>query len=323
MGKGKIMKKSICMLLILGLGTGLCGCGGNTPTRYEKLQEFTTAFQNGDAEAQKAFLQEDSPWLPILDAQSSGGSSAKESLYQKVVEAVKDTDIEIKEPAKKSDTQYFASITAKDFDTSIKAAMAEAIAAEVQSGGEEFRGVTSWLENGVTNAQKGESSEAYAVIDIVEKEFVMDTKSNESFLDRITGDFLEYLDTTITSCTGSEDGITDVMYIAAKGDYIIGMIEYMEQEFDVSEYTEEEQQEMLDLYLSDFQDLEGVTSHAEFADGKVVLRVGVDFSTASSYTLQKLGLIDGSMRGTYLSLEETISGFESTGQVCETKRWDE
>ncbi len=315
------MKKGICLLLALGVSVSASGCGDRMPVRYEKLLEFASAYQSGDTVTQKALLQENHPWNKVLDAQGKTDATVEETIYQKAFECLRDTDIVVREPERRSDEQYSVTVTAKDLDGAIGRSMAEAIAAEVETGEGQFKDVASWLGDGIADAAKGEAKELAVLVQKDGKDYYLDTAANEPFFNAVTGGFTDYLNTSMTVCNGTEDGITDIMYIAAKGDYLIGMVEVMEQEYDVTGYSDEEKEELLAIGVSDFQGLDGVTSHAEFADGKLCIRVGVDFNTVDSYTLSKLGLISGSMMGSYLSLEQTVSGFRDAGQTCESMEW--
>lgn len=193
--------------------------------------------------------------------------------------------------------------------------MEHAIEDQVVNGTDRFTDMPAWLLEGVSNPGDMFEEEFTVHVGCRDGETVLDTNTNRYFLSALCGYYYEYIDITMTTCTGTDD----IYEIAACGDEIVGMIETVRVPYSDG-LTKENAGEPIQTYVDSYKGIDGVFGNAVAADEGIITRFGVDFDIASSTTLYNMGVVSGktsNFSGNYLSLSSTISGFEQSGMVCE------
>ena len=81
--------------------------------------------------------------------------------------------------------------------------------------------------------------------------------------------------------------------------------------------TEEDIELYIAAFMLEYEGLDGMAAGGYYEDDVVTLYQIINFKTASSFTLQRLGIVDGGAYD-YISLKVTVDGYEDQGMTCET-----
>ena len=312
---------AVCVLPALLLG----GCAEQMELTREQLgltekdkstddqiiSDFLTAYQEGNYEAMEPYMDEDNLLHLYYQAQENGGEMA--DVYEKVWELTKNFTFTAEAvEGKEAWGEVTVHLQSNEIVSGIPDAMWSAIEAQTENGDDSFTSLPRWL------------GEALATGDPIDEELTVyvshrtdgdriDSSACRELYEQLTGGFYDYIDMTMTACTGEND----TYYVAAQGDSIIGMVETAVQTEDTEGLTGED----LQAYEDGFNAMDGVAANvSQREDGSVELRFGVDFDRASSTALANLGVISDRVNsyGGYLSLSSTIGSFEEGGMTCET-----
>lgn len=308
----------MCAVLSTVMCLGLTGCEQFLPQKElsdeEVVNAFMTAYQQGDYEGMKPYISEDNQLHAIMAALEKENATGMKKVYQEVHNQTKDvTYTAAAVEGRETWGEVKVEMKTKEMQQPIMDAMAAAIADQAANGSTAFEDVPSWLIEGIRNGEYGYEKEYTVHVGNRDGNMVMDTLTNREFFNALCGEFYEYIDSTMTTCTG--EGF--MIQIAAKGDNVVGMIETETLAYDTSADTSGQVQQ----YLDAFSMIEGMTAGAELGDGVITTRLGINFETASSMMLEELGIISDKVtnyNGKYLSLRSSISGFQENGMKCTT-----
>lgn len=308
------MKKIAVLIGAAVLCLGLGGCGNQTKmTAEEVVSTVLTTYQQGDYEGLKPYIQDDNRLHWIFAAVSAETPTDMENVYRQVYELTKGLTFTAKAvEGKEKWGEVSVEIKTENIMAGVPDAMAQAIKEEVENGGGQFKDLPAWLINGI---RSGEPVDEVISVKVTtqNKKMYLDTSTNNELFEILTGGFYTYMDMSMTTCT--EEG--DSYLIASDGDRIIGMVETVRQSAEGAELTDAD----LQAYADTFRGVDGLRVKLE-KDGSdsFVMRMGIDFRTASSAQLAKLGIISDQITagGGYLSLRTSVKGFEDSGMTCVT-----
>lgn len=305
----KSVKKVLGLTVaVMAMVATVTGCSLKEKNAAEKVQEIVDAYQNGDFETFKSRIDEDSYMHYMMDGLDDENAEGMVEVYQKLYELTKTAEFTILEEnidtSTINDSDITITIKTVDFTNALNEAMLEAI----EESGEAFADMPGWMLEALNTG--GE---------VVEKEVVVSTAVNGSlegknveFMQALTGGFYDYIPYTMTSCI-MEDGGT---YMLARFNAVkISMDDYI-YPFDGAEYTDEEVDAVISGFAAQYEDLDGIFAGGNKTDDGIRLYMIVNYDTASSYTLQRLGFVSGSYD--YISLKQSIESLESEGYTCET-----
>ena len=312
---------ALCMVL-----AGCAAVGGGSDQQEAKdskeaMDHFLADIQSGNYEAASTYLLEGNRLFRMFAAKDGESVPMLDSVYKKAMSQMGDFTYTLEQgPVPDSIT---VKLQGKDCHASIGEAMSMAIQSQAQNGGSDFVDIAGWLTTGLENAEPIEEQEYHCVM----------TKKNDSYhmghtsygdidlINAITGGFYDYTKLTMTTCTGSQDGVEYVDHIAALGDTVIGYMETMTEKLD-QELTDEEKDMIYQAYFSAVEGLDGVYVGIQFNnDGTMTTAMGIDFNKASSTALANAGIVSGKYisNGTSnLSLSATVKAFQESGMTCET-----
>lgn len=314
-------KKIICLLLAVVLCLGSTGCGNFAATEKlsaeEAVNAFLTAYQQGDYEGIKPFIDKENQLHRLFAALGKENTSAINKVYQEVHKRTRDL---IFTAAAVEGQELYGSVTVRLKTTYIAAPISESMNAalleQVKNGGDAFADVPSWLSQGIDHSGSEEDEEFTVYVSSRDGKMVITTGANRDFFDAISGGFYKYLNITMTTCT-STDGF--FIQLAAIGDNIVGMVQTETEPYHASEGAEDEA--VIQDYIDSFSSINGVVGGAQIIDNDLITRFGVNFGIASSTVLANMGIISGKISNfdrSHLSLKTTISGFQNDGMICET-----
>ena len=314
-------KKIICLLLVLVLCLGSTSCGNLTATKKlsaeEAVNAFITAYQQGDYEGIKPFIDNENQLHRLFTALGEENTSAINKVYQEVHKKTRNAEFTA---AAVEGQEIYGTVTVRLKTTYIASSISESMNAalleQVKNGGNAFADIPTWLSRGIDPPGSEEDEEFTVYVSSRDGKMVITTGANREFFNAITGGFYKYLNITMTTCTSS-DGF--VIQLAAIGDNIVGMIQTETEPYDASASTETEA--VIQDYIDSFSSIEGVTGGAQMIDNNLITRFGVNFGMASSTVLADMGIISGKITnfdGSHLSLSTTIKGFQDDGMICET-----
>lgn len=309
------MNKKLKKLLLLTTTTAMAftatGCSTLGATDSERAQKVIETYQAGEAEKFKSYVGTDNSMTYIMDALDDENAEGMTAVYQKVYELTKTAEFTFAEESKGESDDGYATVTIKtvDFSNALDEAMAEAIA----EGGEAFADVPTWMMKALETG--GES---------VEKEVQIRTKSNNSlyegfndeFLEALTGGFYDYILSTMTTCTSSEED-SETTYMLAANDIVHVSLDDYVVSSEGAEVTDEQVNEVISNFESEYGGYDGIEVNGNRVDNGVRLYMVIDYDVASMYTLQRLGLTT-SGGSDKIGLSVSIEGLESDGYTCET-----
>lgn len=312
---------TLCFVLV-----GCASSGGGTAQQEAKnpteaLDHFLTDIKSGNYESASTYLKEGNRLFRIFAAKDGESVPMLDDVYKKLMNQMGDFTYTLEEGQVPSNV--IVKIQSNDCSSSIQKAMSEAIRSQTQNGGNDFENIAGWLSAGLDNAEPTGEQEYRWVVTEKSGSYHMDHTSygDIDMLNAITCGFYDYTKLTMTTCTGSEDGLEYTDYIAALGDTVIGYIETVTATPD-HELTEEEKTLLQQEFFAGFENLAGVYVGAQFnEDGTATMSMGIDFNVARPTVLYDLGIVSGKYisNGTSnLSLASTVKSFQETGMVCET-----
>lgn len=130
---------------------------------------------------------------------------------------------------------------------------------------------------------------------------------------------------TTTVCRGDVDGMEDVMTLVASGDKVTVSTEEVIIKFADFEVESAEDKEFFTALMkeqfSDMEENDGVTVETEVTEETLTIRVSFDMTKVDYDTLVALGFAEATsdQKINYISLKDSIQGFEESGFTCETK----
>jgi len=310
----KHMKKITAVILLIAMTLTMAGCeflenmSATTTDHMEKLME---AYTSGDAETFKKGFAEDNKIHYMMDAVGDSDSTGMKGVYQKVYELTSKAEITVVGPSKEQGTINDEYITIQIKTVDFSQALEDAMLAAMEEGGEAFADMPGWMMEALNTG--GEPVEKEFDVRIDTNGELYSESHNEEFYDVLTGGFYDYITYTMTTCTSDEGN----SYLMSNYDEII--ISYDEYKESIAGYglTEEDINLYIAGFVYDYKDMDGLAAGGYCEDEIVTLYQIVNFETASSYTLQRLGIIDGGYYD-YISLNVTVDGYEEQGMTCTT-----
>ncbi len=128
---------------------------------------------------------------------------------------------------------------------------------------------------------------------------------------------------TTTVCRGNVNGMEDIMTMTASGDKVKTSTEEVILNYaDFALETEEEKETFMALMEEQFSSMEqeGIAVETETTEETMTIRVIFDLSKVDYDSLVSMGFAEESdQEVNYISLKESIAGFEANGFTCETK----
>lgn len=305
---------AVCLLPALFLG----GCAEklgfpaeDNRTDDQIISDFLTAYQEGNYEAMKPYMDEDNLLHLYYQAQENGGEMAE--VFKKVQDLTKDFTFTAEAvEGKEAWGEVTLHLQTNEIVSGIPDAMWSAIQAQTENGDDSFTNLPGWLGDALKTGEPVDQELTVYVSHRSDGDRI-DSSACREMYEQLTGGFYDYIDMTMTTCTAENDSYV----VAAQGDSIIGMVETAVQTEGTEGLTEEDVQ----AYEDSFNLMGGVAAKAGLnEDGSVQLRFGVDFDQASSTALANLGVISDRTNsyGGYLSLQSTVADFEKNGMTCET-----
>lgn len=306
----KRLKKFLLLsTVIVAMAFPLSGCALKEATALERAQNVVDAYQAGDADAFKSYIEDDNRMNYLMDALDDTGAEGMIEVYQKVYELTKTAEITVTEKENDLSGEY-AVVTIKtvDFTNALNDAMLEAASED----GEAFADAPGWMMKAL--ATGGEP---------VEKEVEIRTKSNnslyegynEEFYEAITGGFYDYIVSTMTTCK-LDNEYNDSTYMLANYDKVeVSLDEYVMQ-FEGEEYTDEEIDGIIQEFTADYEDCDGIVVGGHKVEDGVRLYMFINYDLASFYTLERLDLASSGDTD-IISLSASVKGLENDGYTCE------
>ncbi len=308
------MKKLKKILLVTAMTAAMAvlttGCSLKQPNEAERAENVIEAYQTGDYEKFKSYIKEDERIGYFMDALDDTNADGMVEVYQKVYELTKTAEFTVTE-IKDDNTDEYATVVIKTVD--FTDALREAMEAAAMEGGDVYEDAPTWMMEALSTG--GESVEIEVQVRTHSSGNLYDG-FNDEFLAAITGGFYDYIPATMTTCT-STDGYNDKTYMFATYDEVRSSLDVFNLPFEGVEYTEDEINEIIDLYTSDYEGYDGLAVWAESDEDGLVLYMYTDYDVIDTWTLEQLDLITSGY-GDTISLQTSISGYESDGYECET-----
>lgn len=306
------LKKLVILGMTMLMCLGISGCGISLKEDElpdaEVVTAFLEAYQKGDYEAMKPFIDADNKLHSFFAVLNGKNGNGMEEVFEKVHEMTKDFTFTAEAvEGKERWGEVLVKIQTKDISVNILNAMGEAIASEVANGDDSFENVPAWMMAAFENYEPIEE-EITVHVGNRDGVNVMDTNTNRNFFDIVNGGFYYYIFSNMTTCENKYDEFE----IFSKGDEILGMIETAK----LGDMSDEE----LQAYIEPFN-IKGVSVQGLRADDGVAMKLGVDFETASSFKLAELGVVSDRITAgsnSHLSLKTTIEDFEGSAMTCKT-----
>ncbi len=312
----KQMKKFVAMILMVAMAVMMSGCAETlanmNKTTTDHVQTIMDAYKNGDTETFMKALDEDNKMNYMMKAIGDSDSTGMKGVYQKVYELTKAAEITVigpsTEESKSSINDEYITVQVKtvDFSTALRVAMVEA----AQEGGEAFADMPGWMMKALETG--GEPVEYEFDVRVDSRGKLAGETHNEDFYYVMTGGFYDYITYTMTTCTSPE--ATSYM-IGSYDSLIVSLDEYYESAEGYG-LTQEDVDAIVAEFAYQYKDLDGIAAGGELVDNQLRLFQMVDYEVASTYTLQRLGMITGGY-GDYISLSASINSMEESGFTCE------
>lgn len=280
------------------------------PTDTERAQRVIDAYVAGDAETFNSYVEADSNLVYMMNGVAAANPEAMQEVYQKLHELTKSAEITYEDDSQYPDDGYVTvTIKTVDFTNALNEAMENAIA----EGGDAFADMPGWMMEALSTG--GEPTTVQADIRTMSNND-LDESHSDDFLKALTGGFYNCITWTMTTCVNDSDN-SENMYLISNYDAIkISLDEYFMSDEGV-EITEEEANLIIAQFTSEYEGLDGLASGGFPVEGGLRLYLVTNYDSASSYTLQRLGLTEGGYAD-YISLSRTKSGFEADGYICVT-----
>lgn len=279
-------------------------------TDAERAQKVIEAYQTDNAKNFKSYIESDDRMNYLLDGLDDTNAEGMIEVYQKVYELTKSAEFIIQEEDKSENTDGYATVTIKtvDFTKALNEAMSEA----VKESGEAFADVPTWMMKALNTG--GEE---------VEKEIKIRTHTNGSLFDGfnddffnvVTGEFYDWIATTMTTCTAKDDE-KECTYMLSFYDNVKFSLDEYVLSLDGQKLTNKEVKQVVKEFASDYEKYEGIEASGNKVDDGIRLYMLIDYDTVSFYSLKVLGLTS-SGSGDRISLSSSIKNLEGEGYTCE------
>ncbi len=307
------MRKITAVVLLVAMTLAMAGCEfleNMTATTTDQMEKLMAAYTSGDVETVKKGFEEDNKIHYMLDAVGDSDSTGMKGVYQKVYELTSKAEITVVGPSKEQGTINDEYITIQIKTVDFSEALENSMLAAMEEGGEAFADMPGWMMEALNTGGVPVEKEFDVRIDTLGKIY---NSHNEEFYDVLTGGFYDYIAYTMTSCTSDEGN----SYLMSNYDEII--FSYDEYSESVAGYgmTEEDIELYIAAFMLEYEGLDGLAAGGYYEGDVVTLYQIINFKAASSYTLQRLGIVDGGAYD-YISLGVTIDGYEEQGMTCET-----
>lgn len=307
------MRKIVAVVLLVAMTLSMAGCEfleNMTATTTDQMEKLMAAYTSGDVETVKKGFEEDNKIHYMLDAVGDADSTGMKGVYQKVYELTSKAEITVVGPSKEQGTISDEYITIQIKTVDFSEALENSMLAAMEEGGEAFADMPGWMMEALNTGGVPVEKEFDVRIDTLGKIY---NSHNDEFYDVLTGGFYDYITYTMTSCTSDEGN----SYLIADHDEVI--FSYDEYSESVAGYgmTEEDIELYIAAFMLEYEGLDGLAAGGYYEGDIVTLYQIINFKTASSYTLQRLGMVDGGYYD-YISLDVTVEGYEAGGMTCET-----
>ena len=325
------LRKYLSVFLALVLALSLSGCSGSkqeaASSEEEALVHFLTDLQSGNFEMALTYLRPGNQLRRVLPAGTEEAAVPEmDEVYRAFLEGLKDMTFRVTVDNTTSQYVEFLEVHAqtRDYDSAIRAAMAEALRLQCEEGSSAFADMTGWMRQAIAGAAPGEAGDAHATMVGKSGDYTLDHRGypDVAFLNLITGGFYEYIDCSMTTCTMRRGGARYTYYLAARGDEVVGYLTEIEESYRPEDFSEEDKAVIQAYYAEQAAALDGVYSGVRFGEDKVTTVTGIDFNEASQTAMINTGIVSGKYSGNttnnYLSLRATIKGFEEEGMTCTT-----
>lgn len=313
----KNLRKITAIVLLVAMTLTMAGCdfldslAAVHVSTTDHVQNLATAYTGGDIEAFKKGVEDDNKILYLLNAVGDTDSEGMKGVYQKVYELTSAAEITVvgvsENDGTVSDEYITIQIKTVDFTEALNSAMADAAA----EGGEAFADMPGWMMEALNTG--GVPVEKEFDVRIDSRGILAGETHNEEFWDVLTGGFYDYITYTMTTCTAEEGN----SYLVASYDHVIYSLDEYYESLEGYELTDEEIAAYVAAFTAEYEGLDGLAAGGGVVDNSVRLYQFVSYETASSYTLQRLGIVSGGYAD-YISLSASVKGFEAEGVTCET-----
>lgn len=308
----KNVRKILATVLVAIMMLAMTACGemleNLTTTTTEHLETLMKAYTSGDVETFQKGLEEDNKLNYLMNAIGDSDSSGMKGVYQKVYELTKEAEITVVGPIEDNtinDEYIKIQIKTVDFTAALKEAM-EAAAAE---SGEAFADMPGWMMEALNTG--GVPVEMELDVRISTNGVIMG--QSQDIYNVLTGGFYDYITYTMTSCE-FDDGKS---FMIADYDHIIYSLDEYVESMEGYELSQEDIDSYVAMYAREYEGHDGVFAGGNCIDDNLRLYQFVNYEVASSFSLQKLGIVSGGYAD-YISLDATIDGYEAEGVTCET-----
>ena len=306
MKKRKLATKFLALTMALTAAVGLTGCA-NTKPAGEQVKDIAEAVKSGDSEIFFKSMDKSERFDSYFDAVQNKPDSGLASVYVKLQEKMQGVTVELDE--KDDSFDIYAEISSYDAYSAAVSKMYEA----AQEGPEAFADMPTWLSAALDEAEEYTETakfDARKDSSTLRYEF----GANKEFFKMITCGLYDFMNATMTTCSDDEGAICFV----SQGDKVIFAADFYYYSMEEFGFTEEDAQYVIDELLKEYEDKEGIYADAKFDGQGISEFVLISLDSASSWDLKQLGFIT-STQTDYISLEQSIEGFEAEGMTCVTE----
>lgn len=326
-GREGIRTLIACLLTgILCLGLTGCDVGARQDkanSAAEAAEDCLAAFKAGDFDKTMAYMEEGNELLHVLPAAKGECVPELDKAFQAFCAQTGDVVYTVGEEVEYLYDTVNVRVQNRDYTSSIRAAMAEALRSQTEEGGEAFSDVAAWLETGIKSAQMGEEAEYRVTFTKKNGGYYMQHggSPDQKFLNLLTGGFYEYADLTMSVCTYEQDGYEQRYLIAAVGDNIVAYLMELTETVDPSAIDSAQFEQYKQEYEAAYSGLSGIYAGIRLEGSKFTSSMGIDFYEADQTLLVNSGIVSGAYKtsyGDYLSLSSTLKDFKKQGMECVT-----
>ena len=306
MKKSNLTKKFMTVAIIFTATFSLTGCA-NTKPAAEQVKDITEAYKSGDSKTFYKSMEKNETYDHYFDAVEKKPTSGLGSFYVKLNEKAKDITVKPDEKDKTFDIPV--EISSYDaYDVAIKKMYAAA-----KKGPEAFADMPTWLCAALDDAKVTTDSVKFNTRTTDSSSIRYLFNSNKNFFKNLTFGLSDFMDATITTCKKDKD----VTCLLAQGDEVLFSADYYYTSLKGTGLSKAQVKQYTKKLIKEYKKYKKVLTDVTY-DGKGITQVVfIDYSTVSTVTLHRLGLISSSSVGS-ISLKKTIDGFKSEGLTCVT-----
>lgn len=306
MKKSNLTKKFMTVAVILTATFSLAGCA-NTKPAAEQVKDITEAYKSGDSETFYKSMEKNDTFDHYFDAVEKKSTSGLGSFYVKLNEKAKDITVKPDETDQTFDIPV--EISSYDaYDVAIKKMYAAA-----KKGPKAFADMPTWLCAALDDAKATTDSVKFDSRTADSSSIRYLFNSNKNFFKNLTFGLSDFMDATMTTCKKDKD----VTCLLAQGDEVLFSADYYYTSLKDLGLSKAQVKQYRKGIINEYKKYKNVLTDVTF-DGKGITQVVfIDYSTVSSVSLYRLGLLS-SPSADSISLEKTIEGFESEGMTCVT-----